>query len=182
MGGDMPTQLSTAPTDPAYLRFLEGLRTVAGDPIGKDRWYEYSRKEWVLEDLGLADTPPETALSMDFPRFNIQDMKFDTAPHARTVYESGVPDLFQRVQKAHASLVQRYPHATLVWSPWGDGDWRSAYKRVDGSPNIDETDDKTGVPADCVRRINEVGEYRRRGLITNDQAQKLVAAIVAECT
>lgn len=58
------------PVDPAYTRFLAGLEQIAADPSGRGawrwhppdgKWYDYPRSTWVLEEIGMPDTPPGSA-------------------------------------------------------------------------------------------------------------------------
>jgi hypothetical protein len=169
-----------APTDPAYLSFLEGLKKVAADPKATSRWrwhprdgkwYTYDPTTYVIEDLGLVDTSPEMAFrqSWGFPDSTYQ------------VVEMFVPELFERLKKAAAAHLARYPSANLIWSPWGGGDWRNAFER--GRQPHPPTDPHIPtLPPECVKRVNDVQEWERRGYITHDQAQLQINAIVAECT
>ena len=166
------------PTDPRFLEFLRGLKYFAEEPFerGTNRWhprdgewYLYDPKSWVIEDLGLPDTAPESALQQNFMK-------------PWEVRESSVPDLFERLEKAKASYASRVPLAkNLVWSPLGGGDWRNAFKRTSQPPPTNPGPHPP-LPEPCVKRVDEVNEWRRRGLITEDQAQRLIEAIVAECT
>lgn len=172
-----------APVDPAYTHFIDNLRKVVANPSGTERWrwngrdarwYSYDVAQWVLEDVSLPDTPPELAI-----REQWRDGK--------RVYElTGlfVPELFERLRKASVAHTARLPSLTLVWSPWGNGDWRSVLKRVAGGGPVPPPwrPPWTGLPPKCVSRIEEVLEYQRRGFITHDQAQATINAIVAECT
>jgi hypothetical protein len=169
-----------APPDPAYAPFLAGLKQVVADPDGKvhwrwhpkdSKWYAYDPAKYALDDsYRLPDTPPEMALEQNFgwPKSSWE------------LREMFVPDLFSRVRKAYDSISQRYPQATLVWSPWGDGDWRSAFERSNPGPG-GGPGPGTELPQECLRQIEQVQQQQRRGWITPDQARRLIAAIIAEC-
>lgn len=169
-----------APVDPAYTHFIDHLRKVVTNPRGTDRWRwngsdarwdSYDVAQWVLEDVGLPDTPPERAI-----REQWRD--------GGRVYELSslfVPELFERLRRVSAAHATRLPSLTLVWSPWGNGDWRSVLKRAPGGGSVPPPP-PTDLPPKCVSRIEEVREYERRGFITHDQAQATINAIVAECT
>jgi hypothetical protein len=169
------------PPDPAYLRFLKGLKEVTADPAGKEtwrwhgregKWYVYDTAKFGMEDFGAADTSPQNAL---FSQWGI--------PHSKwVVNEFQVPDLFGRLQKAYTALVATHPKAAnLVWSPWGGGDWRNAFERPPGVPPPTTKPPPQPPPA-CMKRIEDVQAYERSGVITHDQAQRLIEKIVAECT
>ena len=168
-----------APTDPAYERFRDDLKKVAKDPDRTARWrwhardgkwYAYAEGDWVLEDVGLADTSPQMAMqsAFGFPK------------PSWSVNELFLPDLFRRLQGAYAEAETKYPGA--VWSPWGGGDWRNAFKRSGPIPVPPKPDDPPPLNPECERRIKDVQTYHRRGFITYDQQQVLIADIVAECT
>lgn len=174
-----------APTDPAYTRFLEGLRSVVADPVGKrtwrwdggdQKWYAYAPDKWGFEDFGAPDTPPEGAVT---EHWNLPQSTWE-------VHDLWVPGLFDRLQKAFTKLSRSYPTANLVWSPWGGGDWRSAFKRAGPLPKPPKPDEKSGkkvdLPQKALESIEQVKEYERRKIITHDQAQKMIASIVAEYT
>ena len=64
-----------APTDPAYEKFYKRFEQVVEQRKdwrwhGRDQeWYTYDRAEWIMEDAGLADTRPETAMTQDYDTF-----------------------------------------------------------------------------------------------------------------
>src|SRR5438105_7053439 len=116
-----------APTDPAYTRFIDGLKQIASDLSAKgtwrwdakqQKWSDFPASSWVIEDLGLADTTPEPAIR-----------QWGYPVNAWEIQDYAVADLLARIQKAHASFAVKYSNATLVWSPWGGGDWRNVYER-----------------------------------------------------
>jgi hypothetical protein len=169
------------PTDPAYVNFLDGLKKVTGDPKATSiwrwhprdgKWYSYDPAKWVIEDLGLADTSPENALQ--------QEWGFPNSTYR--VQELFAPELFERLKKASAAYLGRFPRANLVWSPWGGGDWRNAFERGRDPHPPPGPHPPSTLPPECVKRVEEVKEWERRGFITHDQAQKQIDAIVAECT
>lgn len=170
------------PTDPAYSRFIAGLKKVAADPKlegarrwhGREQnWYVYDRVKWGFEDVGLADTPPESALRQDWK-----------IPHSTwSVVDFSVPQLFERLQKAFAAYSRSFPKGNLVWSPLDGGDWRNAFERPADRPKPPPPKGNgVTLPEAAVKAIEQVKEYERRGFITHEQAQRMIAAIIAEHT
>lgn len=163
-----------APTDPAYLRFLAGLKQVAADPAVKVRWrwhpkdgmwYAYPDAAWGLEDVGLPDTSPGYALQEEW----------STGKRTWSVRELQVPGLYSQVQGDYPRNLGRTPGRNLVWGPFDGGDWRHAVARTGGGGG-------GGLDPACVKRINDVRAYERAGHIPHDEAQRQINAIVAECT
>jgi hypothetical protein len=164
-----------APPDPAYGRFLSGLKEVVES--GKDwrwhgrdqKWYTYARGEWIMEDAGLADTRPEMALTPDYGSF----------PPSWNVVDFGVPGLFARLKGAYAAIVAMYPRiGNPVWSPWGDGDWRNAIRRGAVGPG----EGNVVLPAEALNRIARVRAFEARDDIPHDEAQEIINEIVREYT
>lgn len=171
------------PTDPMYLRFRDGLQKIADneaqrmlwrwDPA-KGEWYTWATEEWVLEDVGLADTSTGSAL---------RDKSFGLGTPNWELSDFMVPDLYKRVHAAHVAYAARAPRLRLVWGPWGGGDWRSAWKRPGVVlPPPAPPSSPTGLPAECLKRIEWVRDAEKRGLIVHDVAQLEINKIVAECT
>ena len=168
------------PTDPVYVRFLEGLKSFVPRSISRwnakdEKWYSYALADWGMEDLGLADTSPDPALRGIIEYFNQQP----------EVIEFWVPDLFNRLRKAAAAHWKRFPQAYLVWTPAGGGDWRSAFRKqtqpIPQKPSP-EKGPYDALSPDCVKRVEQVREWLRRDIITHDTARRLIDEIVAECT
>lgn len=174
---DVPGQ---PPADPAYERFRVGLMEVVDSPSrtnrwrwhsGDGKWYVYAAEDWVLEDVGIPDTSPQLAIQQ----------KWGFPESTWSVSELFLPDLFRRLGTASKATNTRYPDA--VWSPWGGGDWRNAFKRTGPIPPRPPNGNGRGpIDPECERRIKEVQTYHQRGFITYDQQQQLIAEIVAECT
>src|SRR5438552_2157071 len=170
--------MTQPPTDPAYERFLQGLVEVAEHKKpwrwhGRDqKWYTYDDSaKWILEDAGLADTPPGTALRPDNLGF----------PTSWTVQKLFVPDLFAALRSAYGKIVAQYPKlANPVWSPWGGGDWRNAIQRAGGPGRQGPIPPE--LPAAALARIARVRAFEARGDLTADEAAKIVAEIVREYT
>jgi hypothetical protein len=167
------------PIDPAYTRFLEGLKRLSKGKNPNERWdaksehwYTYDPAKWGMEDLGLTDTSAEQAFRKNYQTF--PQLTWE-------ITEIFVDDLFLRLRKVGASYMKMYPHATLVWVPWGGGDWRAAFERTHPSP-LPPPLGSGPLPPECVKSIQQVQEYARRGFITHDQKQRLIESIIAECT
>lgn len=177
------------PTDPAYVRFLDGLKKAAADGLDASRWrwrgadqhwYTYKVTEWVLEDVGLPDTSTRYAVTSG------RGFEGPDAPSGWggwEVIDFAVPDLFKSVSKMYSIIAPRWPAA--VWSIWGHGDWRNAFRRnaVPPPPAPPRPPDFTPqLNAECLRRVNEARQWAASGVITATQSQKIIAQIVAECT
>jgi hypothetical protein len=171
---------SNPPTDPAYLRFLDGLKRLGADPRGSatlhwhprdEKWYTYAPVEWGMEVSRLPPTPPGLALRARFGW---------PTPAGWDVNEFEVPELFARVQQAYARSGR--PTANLVWAPADGGAWRIAFQRAASPPPHVPIPTGVPLPPPCVARAKQVQEWERRGFVTHDQAQAMINAIVAECT
>jgi hypothetical protein len=165
------------PTDPAYTRFLEGLHRVAAAPAaeasqrwhGADQsWYPYDPAKWGMEDVGAIGTAPESALS---------NWAFT---QTWTVNDFAVPELFERVKKAFASLQAWHPKGNFVWSPSG-GSWRVAFQRVPSIP-VPPVKPTVELPPEAKAKIAMVEELERRGALSHSSAQQQIARIFAEYT
>jgi len=173
-----------APPDPAYMRFLEGLRALVRDPAGTSasrwhpadtKWYPYPVSDWLLEDLSIPDTAPGEALKEHLPYFA-------GSTHSWELQEFWVRDLFDRIQKVFARESPLHPRSNLVWSPSG-GRWRNAIRRTSSLPPPSQGPaPRPQLPAECVQRVEQVREWIRHGYITHDQGQTMINAIVDECT
>ena len=136
------------------------------------KWFTYAAKDWVFEDLGIPDTSPEGAVK-----------KKEVWP--TPVYE--VESLFlralwERLEKAATSYRSQYPGLNLVWSPWGDGDWRSALRRWPEQGPAPGDKVHVRLPPRALEQIKEIKEWQRRGYISADQAQKMINEIIAGTT
>ena len=156
------------------------MKQVVADPDGKvhwrwhpkdGKWCTYDPAKYALDDsYRLPDTPPQRALRENFawPKSSWE------------LQEVFVPDLFTRLRKAYESLRQRFPQANLVWSLWGEGDWRNAFERTTPLPP-DKGSGSGMLPQECPDQIEQVRKQLQLGLLTPDLAKRLIAAIVAEC-
>jgi hypothetical protein len=178
----MPSS-NSGPIDPSFIAFREGLAKAVKDSADRwgwrwhprdNKWYVYSSTEWVLEDLGLPDTSPEEAVkkksTWPTPTYEVQSFFLER--------------LWERLRKAANSYSSRHPGVNLVWSPWGDGDWRSAFKRTPGVPPVRRNGDHVDVrlPARALEQVKEIEEWQRRGYISADQAQKMINEVIARNT
>jgi hypothetical protein len=166
------------PPDPAYIRFLDGLKAAAASapPVlscwhGQDeKWYLYAWREWALVDVYVAPTPPGLALMQEYGAFPKTSWR---------VNEFSVPDLFSRVQQAWRALHPRFSAMPLVWT-FPKGEWRQPLKRQTPTPPPPAPPQVTD--PNCVKRIQDVRAYEQAGYISHDQAQRLIERIVADCT
>lgn len=164
------------PVDPDYLAFKTGLVKAVADPDDKWRlrwdpasreWYRFSLDAWGFEDIGLADTSPEGAV-----RQSGWPIKYE-------VQSFGFPSLWERLEKSHNAYAVRYPRMRLVWSPWGGGDWRGAFKRAGSPPPAPPQPPPPRPPsARAMKQIREIEGWRDRGYISADQAQKMILAVI----
>ena len=115
------------PPDPQYIAFRNGFMAANDDGTDKQRlrwnpshakWFGYPPSRWVLDDPNLADTDPGTSIDL------IRD---DDPTVERARADMFLPEVFARVQEAHAKYVGRYPN--LVWTWREGGSWRSASPR-----------------------------------------------------
>lgn len=170
------------PTDPDYLTFIAGLKKIADaesvhawdrwDP-NDGKWYRWEPAEWVLEDVGLADTSVGLTL---------QDKSFGLGAPNWEYLDFGAPQLFRSVNAAYKTYKARMPNLRLVWGPWGGGDWRSAWQRPPGHPHPHPPSPPGTLAEGCRERIAWVRDSERRGYIVHDVAQRMINEIVAECT
>lgn len=173
------------PTDPKYVAFLAGLKKIAEgeaahawdrwDP-GEGKWYRWDPADWVLEDVGLADTSVGPTL---------QDKSFRLGQPDWEYRDFGAPQLFRSVEAAYNRYKAFLPNLRLVWGPWGGGDWRSAWRRpskVPSPPPPPPPPPGSGLPKGCQERIAWVQDAERRGFVVHDVAQRMINEIVAECT
>lgn len=170
----MPNLEFGPPIDPAYTRFLEGLKKLGQYDwwhIKDEKWYRYESAKWGMEDIGLPDTSPGNALNAQFVRWTEREW---------TVQELWVPDLFKLLRKVGTKYIQMYPNLNLVWTPRGGGDWRVAFKRKPSDP-WKEPERKPPPPPRCLEQIEQINEYQRRGLISVDTARRLKEAILTDC-
>ena len=165
-----------APTDPAYLRFLEGLSQVASSLDSVRRWHGRAQEwrffdsaGWIIDESNqIADTSPSLVLQ---EKWN---------PHRFEVLTLSVPELFTRIQAAQSQIISRYPKMEHpVWTPLGGGDWRSAIQR--GGPSPGKVDEKK-LPAEALRRIALVREFVAKEIITPQVGNEIIASIVREYT
>lgn len=165
-----------APPDPAYTAFLDGLKRVNKQPVGKSlerwhpkdaHWYTYDPKVYGQEDVGAPNTPPDGALSQKLAGGASFEYRWE-------LHEFQVPDLFARVKKDYETLRSRNPKADLVWTPADGGEWRGAFKRP---PQIS---DKGPLSADAISLIAEVRDLERTGDLTHDEAEARIKKIKAE--
>jgi len=171
------------PTDPAYISFREGIRIAHRDAIDKFRWrwhprtakwYQYPVQKFILDDVSVPDTSPGSSFHL------IWDDE-DNVEAART--SLWLPDLFARLGKDYAKYQTRWPH--LVWTFWNGGDWRASSARSGTTvpPTSGETEPwKVGLNPECVRRVEEVREWMRRGMLPTVDGQRIIRTIIEECT
>lgn len=170
------------PTDPSYLAFRDGLLVANDDVIDKFRWrwsaahskwYTYSIDAWILDDVAIPDTSAGSGFEL---------IRNDEADVEKARADLWLPDLFRRLVSDAAKYRDRWPN--LVWTWRNGGDWRVAQSRS-GAGTPDETgggDWETGLTPECVKRVKDVREWIRRGVITAVDGQRLIREIVAECT
>jgi hypothetical protein len=171
------------PPDPAYVRFIDGLEDHLRGLDSPERWrwhpptsdwYRYPISDWILEDVGLA--PTESYVECKFEQFT---SGWERVPQMPSSFK--LPSLFAEVAQAYQKLKTRtaYP----VWSA-RTGEWRNAVKRTDGvggPVRIDEIDEGR-LPKVARDRIARVRDAERQGLISRDEAAKLIVDIVDEYT
>lgn len=169
------------PPDPAYLRFVEGLKTQAADPNatqwwrwhpGDGKWYVYSPAAWIMEDARFPDTPGGYALEDAFD-IALTGLRWK-------LKEFYLPDLFRRLTQAYGNLRRQFPTSTPVWTPRGGGDWRNAIRRPPEGP-VPDTGSKTGLSPACLAEIEKIRAYAREGYVSMATAQRLIDRVVENC-
>ena len=162
------------PTDPNYIAFRDGYLKADDDITDALRWrwapahkawFKYPPNKWILDDVSLPDTAGPWS---GFLR-----------PGSADLY---LPDVYERVSADYRRYQARWPG--LVWTWLGGGDWRVASSRTPGSSDEGDgdSDDDVIVTPECDRRVREVREWLRRGVITGADAQRMIHDIVATCT
>lgn len=174
--------LHEVPPDPRYLSFAKGLFKADEDLADQWRWrwsslhsgwFTYSLKDWVLENVGVPDTP----LPYSF-RFGADE----DDPSAFSV-KMWLPDLFASVEAVYAANKGRWPG--LVWALHGGGDWQNALGRPVGGPpgkGGTEPGGDGGLSVECMKRVADVRAWEKRGDISSAQAARMIDQIVHECT
>jgi len=175
------------PPDPIYVAFRDGVLKANDDTTDAFRWrwaprhkgwFTYSVEKWILDDIGVADTPPGSS----FDLIKDEDPKVEQARAS-----TWLPGLFREVQAAYGRHQARWPN--LVWSWRGGGDWRNSLERrdpLDPNPRPDAEPDPGKdvihrLTPECKQRIADVRAFAARGDITAAQAQRLIAKIVEDC-
>jgi hypothetical protein len=161
------------PEHPHWKPFVDGMQTHLNGPDSPARWrwhpkdgtwYSYPNAKYILDDVGLAATetpaefhwtPPDQP-QVDFYRYN----------------DWALADAFREIEAAYDTFKGRYEHA--VWNA-RSGEWRVALQRA-GSPSRPPSPP----PESAAVRIAKVREAEARHLITHDEAEKLIADILAE--
>lgn len=166
-----------APIDPAYAPFVEGVKRVAADPPANSTyywhpatstWYPYPHADWILEDLALAPTTDSSAI--EGPELKERDGKLVAVV---SVTESALGPLFTKVREANAAAHATHPKANLIWHPIG-GRWRNAIKRkAAGGGGWD-------LPAEALKRLDEVDEHVRAGIIDHETGERRKLEIISE--
>ncbi|MGI5485032.1 hypothetical protein [Streptomyces lavendofoliae] len=170
-----------APTDPAYLRFSEGLTAhLAGSDTPErwrwhpldGKWYSYPLSKYMLIDIGMPSTRPPTAFDLEY----LGGLGWKSVPRVPSSFE--VPQIFRSVASAYEGMRTRWPHA--VWSA-RTGEWRTA--KVGATSQVPPPPSTSaGLPAQAVERIERVRAFERTGDISRDEAARLILAIVEEYT
>ncbi|MGW7172229.1 hypothetical protein [Streptomyces xanthophaeus] len=175
--------LGAPPTDPAYLRFVEGLKAHIETLDTPERWrwqpsngywHQFRFEGWILEDVSISPTPSP----VDYQVADLTPQGFTYTPTMPSSFE--LPPLYQAITNAHAQFKGRFPYA--VWSG-RTGQWRNPVKRPPGSgytrsPDVDEG----GLPYECRQRIARVREAVVLEYITRDEGARLISAIIDEYT
>lgn len=156
------------PLDPDFSVFKEGLKRADDDffdtkrwryRLSDKKWYVFPQEEWILEDVGISDTPP--------PNFGVPGDSSDYA----------LGDLYKAIVAKYEAHKARYP--TLVWTWLQGGDWRASWKRTSAPRRRDPT--PPHLPAECVRKINEIDAWVRAGHLTPAQGANLKRVVIEEC-
>jgi hypothetical protein len=166
-----------APPDPAYAPFVKGLEQVASDAGANanyfwhpktSKWYFYPHKDWILEDPGLGSTTDSSAFGP--PELKNRDGKWVSVARVNSL---GVAALFAKVREAQAKAEATDPKRNLVWHPVG-GYWRNAIKRTGaGGPG-------PNLPSEALKRLDEVDEQVRAGIIDHPTGELRKLQILAE--
>jgi hypothetical protein len=174
------------PPDPVYIAFRDGVLKANDDVTDRWRWrwspshkgwFTYSVQRWILDDVGVADTPAGTSFDL---------IKNDESAVELARADTWLPEIFARVQTGYARNQARWPG--LVWTWLGGGDWRNAMDRDDpGTPrrpdgSHDEPGRHTPLNRECQQRVADVRSWIANGTITAAQGQRMIAQIVEQCT
>jgi hypothetical protein len=171
--------LHDVPPDPIYLAFAEGLFK-ADDDLGDqwrwrwsphhNRWFTYPITGWILESVGIPDTP------LPF-NFRFQSDEADPLDFGVTIW---LPDLFRKVQATFTANSARWP--SLVWGLHGGGDWQNATERPTLPPELPQpgAGKKVELSQECLKRVADVRAFEARGDISSAQAAKMIDQIVHE--
>jgi len=163
------------PPDPAYLRFKDGIVKTRDDIADRYRWrwspkdtkwYTYSIKDWILEDVQVADTPVASMVNL------WQEQWLDLQ----------LPRVFEALTSAYGRSRARWP--TLVWTYLGGGDWRNVTSRRTGVPDRppEQPPKKPApIPQECLDRMTSARKLAEDGYITSAQAQQIIRQIAEEC-
>lgn len=158
----------SAPIDPAYLRFVDGVRRYWGrfelpeairwHPREYD-WHTYKPPKSQLLEVGIADGP------------RISD------PNAKSYYGDVSVDWWDDVRAKYASVAARYPNA--VWNPQ-TGEWfnavvQGAVERVPVPPGTDD-----GIPDWLRQEIENIRASVRAGIISPSKGSELISDKVTE--
>jgi hypothetical protein len=168
-----------APTDPAYVTFLAGLKAVAADPTGqasdhwhplRGNWFSYDPAKWGMEDVQAPSTPPGMAL-----------VHFGLGQPSWTVWDSAVPALFTELTSAFARLAAWHPGGNFVWSPW-DGSWRIAFERSAPVPPVPAKHNPpiATLPQVAQEKIALIQQMGQRGSINRVLEQAEIQRILDE--
>jgi hypothetical protein len=177
------------PIDPKFIKFADGLRRANDDTRDTRRlrwspqhgdWFTWSVDEWILDDVGMPDTPPGSSFEIYMRRYPSGEAP-DNVEEATAKTSFG--DIFTRVEAVYAKYASRWPG--LVWTWHNGGDWRNAIKRSAPGESTDPVVVEPpiiDVPPECMKRINEVRAFIANGIITAAQGQKMINEIVGQCT
>lgn len=173
--------LHDVPPDPVYVSFAEGLFKADDDfadqwrlrwsPSHK-KWFTYPLKDWILENVGLPDTPPPW-------NFRFGSEETDPLDFGVTMW---LPDLFRKVQATFTANAARWSY--LLWGLHGGGDWQNATPRPPRPPKPPKPGPgkKIELSQECLKRVADVRAFEARGDISSAQAAKMIDQIVHECT
>lgn len=172
------------PTDPKYISFRDGWMKANDDLIdayrwrwnaGQAKWYGYPAATWILDDIGIPDTSVGSTIEF------LHLLRDDDPGAEQARADRYLPDVFSRLQQAHAKYSPKWPN--LVWTWRNGGDWRSAVSRG-SSQHPGDANPPSGIQLhpDCLRRVAEVQEWMRRGVLTSIDGQRLIRDIVEQCT
>jgi hypothetical protein len=162
-----------APTDPAYLRFVEGAKLHISDADDAYRWRwrptdgvwrYYLEAKWSLDPSGLPITG--SPVEQDYDSFPRKSYKLETAY---------LDKVFRELHGAYVAMSGRHPSA--VWALL-TGQWFTPFSKT----TIPGAGSTVGLPQAALDRIARVKAFRDNGSITPDYAQQLINQIVAEYT